>query len=69
MSSEVLVRMSHIRKARFCASGTREWFARQGWSWSEFLTNGRPASDFEATGDPLGAQVAEIAREEAARGR
>ncbi len=66
MSSGILVRMTHVRKARFCASGAREWFARQGWSWSDFLANGRPVEDFDALGDPLGSRVAEIAREELA---
>lgn len=63
-----IVVMRHIRKAKFCSGATRHWFAERGWDWSDFLTNGRPAEDFEATGCPLARTVATIAREEALRG-
>lgn len=68
MISEPRAYMRHIRGASICSPGARHWFMQQGWNWSDFLKNGRPASDFEATGDPFAARVAELAREEAARG-
>jgi hypothetical protein len=68
MSSEVRAYIRHIRAARICAAGARHWFAQQGWSWQDFLREGRPAADFEATGDHFAAQVAELARQEAANG-
>lgn len=63
--SEVTVRMAHIRACRFCSRGAREWFTRHGLDWQRFLEHGLPASDFEATGDHLGLQVAQAARAEA----
>lgn len=70
MSSEsVIVRFKHIRAARICAAGARHWFMQRGWNWNQFLADGRPVEDFEATGDPFAQRVAEIAREEASGGR
>lgn len=65
----VIVRLRHIRQARYCLVETRPFFARQGWPWQDFLDNGRPAEDFIATGDPRAIRVAEIAAEEANDGR
>lgn len=70
MSSEpIIVRMKHIRAARICASGARHWFLQRGWNWTQFLASGRAVEDFEDSGDTFAMRVAEIAREEAARGR
>jgi hypothetical protein len=42
------------------------WFAAHGFSWSDFVTNGISIEVVEATGDPLGMVVVEVAlREEA----
>lgn len=68
MSSEVRAYVRHIRGARICTDRARYWFAQRQWNWSQFLEDGRPASDFEETGDPFAARVAKLAREEAARG-
>lgn len=62
----LMLRISHIRQARLCMDGARKWFAQRGWSWSEFLADGRPVADFEATGCPLAARAVKIAREEVA---
>jgi hypothetical protein len=67
--SEVRVRMRHIRAARFCARGTRAFFARQGWDWGRFLSEGISAATMEASGDALAQRVARIAREEATGGQ
>jgi hypothetical protein len=40
---------------------------QQGWSWQQFLDEGLPAEQLEASGDPMAIRVAAIAREEAAR--
>lgn len=65
----VTVRISHVRKAELCASGARRWFNSYGFSWSDFLQNGKPADELEATGDPLALKVVAIAREDTANGR
>lgn len=65
----VLVRVAHIREAQICMSGSREFFARHGLSWAEFLENGLPAEALEATGDGMALRVTAIAREESSNGR
>jgi hypothetical protein len=60
--SEPVVKIEHIRQARLCARGAREWFALHGLDYSVFLQHGYPASVIEGTGDALGCKVAAIAR-------
>jgi hypothetical protein len=64
----ILVRMRHLRAAKLCNRESRVFCRQQGWSWSEFIQNGLPVEQLEATGDPYAMRVARIAREEAARG-
>lgn len=59
----------HIRAASLCTGGAREWFRRRGWNWGQFLIEGRPASDFIATKDPLALRMVEAARKEAGFGQ
>lgn len=67
--AQIMLRIAHIRAAKLCLKGARAWFDQRGWSYGEFLENGRPVEDFEATGCPLAARAAKIAREEVAGGR
>ena len=69
MTDPVMAHVRHLRAARFCMSGARDWFTARGWDWSHFVTHGRVASDFSDTGCPLAAKVAEKAIEEAADGQ
>ena len=64
-----VVRLSHIRKADLCHSGARRWFNSYGFSWADFLMNGKSADELEQTGDPLALKVVAIAREESENGR
>jgi hypothetical protein len=66
MSSEVLVTVAHLRKARMCSRGARMWAQRYGIDYVRFLHEGVPASTLEATGDALGKKLAAVARAEAA---
>ncbi len=66
--TSITVRMKHIRSARLCAKGTRDWWAAHGFSWSDFLANGIPAEKLASTGDPYALHVVKIATEDA-RGR
>ncbi len=68
MISELRLYIRHVRAAKLCMAGTRQWFARQGWLWSDFVQNGRPISDFEATGCPLAARAVVFARAESENG-
>ncbi len=67
--SQITVTMRHIRAVALCAGGTREWFSRQGFDWADFITNGIPIEEMEATGDPLALRVTAFARKEALDGR
>lgn len=58
----VIVTMKHIRKAKLCSSGARNWFALRGWDWQAFLKDGVPVERFEETGDALALRLAEVAR-------
>ncbi len=64
-----IVTMRHIRSAKLCASGARDWFKQYGFSWSDFLENGKPVEELEATGDALALKVTAIARKEEEDGR
>lgn len=58
----VIVTIKHLRDAGMCAREPRKWFAKQGLSWSDFITDGLPESVLVATGDALAMKVVEIAR-------
>lgn len=62
MSDDPIVTMRHIRQANMCSGGPRKFFAKHGLDWSDFLTNGIPASKLLATGDAMAEIVVEIAR-------
>lgn len=64
--TEVIVTIEHVRAARLCARGARQWFARYGLDYSHFLNHGYPVAVIEGTGDELGRIVSEIARKDAA---
>lgn len=66
--SDVIVTIAHLRAAKMCSREPRKWFERYGLSWSEFVTNGIPASQLRATGDSLCEPVIKVAEEEAASG-
>jgi hypothetical protein len=61
----IIVRISHIRTAKICMSGARDWFKQYDLSWSDFLQNGLPVEVMEATQHPLALRVCRIARQEA----
>lgn len=60
--------MKHLRAANFCNREPRLFFKQQGWSWQQFLDEGLPVEQVEASGDPMALRVAAIARQDAARG-
>jgi hypothetical protein len=66
---QVIVTIAHIREVNLCMKGTREWFAHHGFPWSDFLANGKPAEELEATGDPLAFRVTAAARKGQADGK
>lgn len=64
MITDPTVTIQHVRACALCVRGAREWFQRYGLDFGHFLQHGYPASVIEATGDHLGQQVAEKARQE-----
>jgi len=66
--SEPRLYVRHIRGARICMDGARKWFSQRGWSWGQFVAEGRVLSDFEATGCPLAARAVAVARKESVDG-
>lgn len=64
--STILVTGEHIREARLCVRGARQWFALHHLDFDHFIRHGYPVEVIEATGDVLGLKVAQIARDEAA---
>lgn len=65
----MIAKVSHIRAAKICLKGARQWFNRHGIPWQDFLANGVPVETLEATGDPMAFRVTAIARKEAENGR
>ena len=48
----------------YCASGSRQWFAAHGLSWTDFVRDGIAADQLVATGDPLALALVEHAKEQ-----
>ncbi len=65
----VLVRPKHLRAVGMCNREPRLFCAAQGWSWSQFATEGLPVEWFYATGDPMAKKVADAAIKEAENGQ
>jgi hypothetical protein len=51
----------HLRELGYCNRGSREWFARKGLDWADFLEHGIEADKLMATQDAMAAKVCEHA--------
>jgi hypothetical protein len=60
--TDVLVTMKDVRLAKMCSRGARDFCAKYNLDYSEFLKQGLPASQLEATGNAMVLKVVEIAR-------
>lgn len=58
----VLVNMAHVRQAKMCSRGARQFFERHGLDWQEFIKNGLPSEVIEQTGDAMALQVVKVAK-------
>lgn len=56
-----VIRMKHIRSAKLCSRGARQWFEDHGLSWQSFLDEGVPVAEVLPLGDAFATRVAEIA--------
>lgn len=68
MTDEPRIYMRHYRSLGYCAQGIRQWYARHGFDYGDFLKNGSPISVIEQTGDGLATKACAIARKEAEGG-
>lgn len=55
------VYMRDLRKLKYCSRGARVFFVKHGLSWRDFLKNGIPAKDLDATGDAMAIKLAGMA--------
>lgn len=61
-TERVLVNMRHVRKARLCSRGVRDFLEKHGLDWQAFLKEGIDADLLIATGDAMAIKVAEVAK-------
>lgn len=66
MTEQIMCNVKHIRHAKLCSRGARQWFQARGLDYNQFLFHGLPVEQIEATGDALGKMVAQFARQDAA---
>lgn len=57
----MIVTIQHVRQAKMCSKGTREFFERHNLDWNKFVKEGLPEEQFLATNDAMAAQVVRIA--------
>ena len=62
VTSGVMVRPQHIRQAKICMKGARDWFELHGIPWSEVVSDGVAVERLEATGDFLADPVIKAAK-------
>ena len=58
----IKVRMVHVREAKMCSSGAREFFKVHNLDWQEFLREGIDVNIIEGTGDAMALEVAKVAK-------
>ena len=62
MNKQILAKMADLRAAGICKDAG-PWLEANGMSWRQFVLQGLPAQQLEATGDPRAIRVARKARE------
>jgi len=63
MSELVIVKLSDLRKVKYCVSGSKAFFARHGIDWRDFCKNGIDAEILEGTGDAMAIKLAQVVRD------
>lgn len=63
----IIVTIAHVRGAKQCAYGAREWFKHHNLDFRDFLENGMPIEKAEAINDLMARHVVAYARQEYAR--
>ena len=60
----IIVTMEHVRGAKQCSRGAREWFKMHNLNYDDFLVNGMPVEKLESIPDAIGHHVAAYARKD-----
>lgn len=61
-NAPIKVRMVHVREAKMCSNGAREFCKVHNLDWQEFLREGIDVNIIEATGDAMALEVAKVAK-------
>lgn len=64
-----VVHHQQLRELGYCNRGSREFFARHGLSWADFLAQGIEADKLRATGDAMAIALVEHAEKAGSNGR
>jgi hypothetical protein len=65
VTSELRVHPRHIRAARICMGGSRQFFRKHDLDWNDFVDKGIPVRVLEEIGDPIALRAARQAELEA----
>jgi hypothetical protein len=60
---DLLITMSDVTRAGYCARGARRWFEGHGLDFRAFMKDGIPAAEISALDDALGNRVVATAQE------
>jgi hypothetical protein len=63
--SDLRIHARHIRAAKLCMGGARQWFASRDLDWNDFLTNGISADFIRGLDDPISNRALAEAEHEA----
>lgn len=58
VTSELRIWPRHIRAAKICMGGSRQFFSKHDLNWNDFLANGIPVTVIEGIGDPIALRAA-----------
>jgi len=57
----MIINMRHMRKAKMCSRGARDFFIKNNLDWDLFLKSGIDESEFIKTGDAMALKLVEVA--------
>lgn len=59
----MIITMRHVRKAKMCSRGARQFCRTYGIDWSKFLSEGVDEQVILNTGDAVGRRVVDVAHD------
>lgn len=58
---DTIITANDVKKAGICiVPGARDWWAKQGWDFRDFIRNGIAASKLRETGDAFALKVLDV---------